>query len=97
MFAFDIGLIDTGVGANETMLRFRDDDAAIHFDDAARLSQDQFDEAWVLPPFLSPGSSDRRRLNLAQIDNRAFGFGNDLLRYGHHNGLIDIDGRNADQ
>ena len=81
IIACDIRLIDARIGADEPVLRLGDDDAAIHFHDAPRLSQDQFDQARVFVPLGGPGSCERRRLDLAQIDNCAFRFRNDFLRH----------------
>src|ERR1700722_12403325 len=79
------------------MLRFRDDDAAIHLHDAARLSQDQLDQARVFLPLAGPGLGQRRRLHPAQIDESAFGLGNNFLGYGQYNSLVDFGASVTDE
>ena len=86
--ALDVRLIDTRVGADQTMPRLGDYYTAIHFDDASRLRKDQFDQASILLPFGRPGSSQRRRVNLAQIHHGPFRFRGDLLRHGKHHPAI---------
>src|SRR5258705_7742161 len=101
MLSLDVRLIDACIGTNETGQRLCDQEAAFHFDDAPGLSQNQFDKARILSPLDRPGSSECGRLEFAQINHSAFGFGDDFLRHGKHDRGIDgqsfLRGGPADQ
>src|SRR5215469_4455850 len=82
MAARGIRLVDSSIGADKPAASLRNQDATIHFDNAPGLPQDQLDQARIFAPFRCPGLSKRRRFDLTQINNRAFGLGDNLLCHG---------------
>src|SRR5260370_11149181 len=90
MLAGHVGLVDAGVGGDEAVAGLGDQDAAIHFDDAARFTQDQLDQARILLELRGPGAGQLRRLERAQIDDGPFRLGHDLLR--DHDDGVAVDG-----
>ncbi len=79
VFAGDVGMVDAGVGADETVARFGDEDM-IAPDDAPRLLQDDFDGAGIFLQARGERESLRRRANGREPHHRAFGLGDNFLR-----------------
>src|SRR6266852_5083373 len=76
--ATNIRMVDPGIGADETVVSFRNQDVlAAH--DAPRFLQNDFNDAWVLLQPLGDGNRLNRRCFLCKPDHRSFGLGNDLL------------------
>src|SRR6266704_4831573 len=71
-------MVDPGIGADETVVSFRNQDLlAAH--DAPRLLQNDFNDARVLLQTMGNGNRFNRRSYLCKPDHRSFGLGNDLL------------------
>src|SRR6266704_2347038 len=71
-------MVDPGIGADETVVSFRNQDLlAAH--DAPRLLQNDFNDARVLLQTMGNGNRFNRRFYLCKPDHRSFGLGNDLL------------------
>src|SRR6266699_4947886 len=76
--ATNIRMVDPGIGADETVVSFRNQDLlAAH--DAPRLLQNDFNDARVLLQTMGNGNRFNRRFYLCKPDHRSFGLGNDLL------------------
>ena len=61
------------------MVRFGNQDATVHFDDAARLLQHDLDMPRIFAPLLRETVRQRRGRNILEDDKMAFGFGDHLL------------------
>ena len=70
--AKDIRMVNACIGANETVMGFNDQDA-VGANDAARLAEDDFDEARIVGEFLRQHCRLRGRTDLREMDGTAFG------------------------
>ena len=61
------------------MTSFCDENALIHFHDAARFTKGDLDDAGVLVSALCETLGERRRRYVAQVDDLSFCFRDDLL------------------
>src|SRR6266581_6971232 len=76
--ATNIRMVNPGIGADETVVSFRNQDVlAAH--DAPRFLQNDFNDARVLLQPMGNGNRLNRRFYLCKPDHRSFGLGNDLL------------------
>src|SRR6266487_5289334 len=76
--ATNIRMVDPGIGADETVVSFRNQDVlAAH--DAPRFLQNDFNDARILLQPMGNGNRFNRRFYLCKPDHRSFGLGNDLL------------------
>src|SRR6266478_1848475 len=76
--ATNIRMVNPGIGADETVVSFRNQDVlAAH--DAPRFLQNDFNDARVLLQTMGDGNRLNRRFYLCKPDHRSFGLGNDLL------------------
>src|SRR6266581_3040202 len=76
--ATNVRMVNPGIGADETVVSFRNQDVlAAH--DAPRLLQNDFNDARVLLQSMGDGNRLNRRFYLCKPDHRSFGLGNDLL------------------
>src|SRR2546428_730111 len=75
----DGGPVPAGVRADPAVMRLGDDHALGHAHDAPRLAQDDLDERWLLAERWGHRDGDRRRLDVAELHDPAFGLRHDLL------------------
>src|SRR6266566_2147412 len=76
--ATNIRMVNPGIGADETVVSFRNQDVlAAH--DAPRFLQSDFNDARVLLQTMGNANRLHRRSYLCKPDHRSFGLGNDLL------------------
>src|SRR5215210_4603436 len=80
----DVRGVYAGVGADETVVGLRVNDAAVHAYDAATLSEHDFDLARVLPVARRVTLRERRRLDRTQVDQTALCLADDLVRHDEH-------------
>ena len=82
--ALDVGAVDAGVRADETVVSFADKNIRAHAHDPAAFPADDFDQPGVLPDLLRKGTAHIRRLNRVELHDTAFRLRDDLLGDGQN-------------
>ena len=85
----DIGEIDPGVGADKTVVRFDDQDPAVHAHDSAAFPEDELHHPWIASVPRGPLVGEGGRGHIGQSDQLPLGLGNDLLGHHHHVARLD--------
>ena len=94
VLAGDVGLVDAGVGADETVMGFYDQDG-MFADDAAGFAEDDFDQSRIFAAAVvvrGGGEIDGalRWSDCGQVDEAVFGFGDDFL--GENEDVVLLEG-----
>src|SRR5438128_2863489 len=75
----DVGLVDAGVGADPAVVRFGDEDAAVHAHHPPRLAQDDLDQPRISPEACRHGRGYRGGRHRLEVDDPALRLRDDLL------------------
>src|SRR5215213_8057249 len=89
---WDVRGVYAGVGADETVVGLRDDDATVHAYDAAALAQHSLDLARVLPVAGRVILRERGRLDCAEVEEATFGLADDLVCNDEHVAGLQVPG-----